>query len=58
MISQSTGHLKNEKNPETLLAKTIQTQIMYRMRAIKTRGLYILKPLFEGQKGFFKELYF
>ena len=30
---------------------------MYRTRAIITRGLYILNPLFEGQKRFFKEVF-
>ena len=29
----------------------------YRMRAIITRGLYILNPLFEDQKRFFKEVF-
>ena len=29
----------------------------YRTRAIITRGLYILNPLFEGQKCFFKEVF-
>ena len=27
------------------------------MRAIITHGLYILNPLFEGQKRFFKEFF-
>ena len=30
----------------------------YRTRAIITRGLYILNPLFKGQKRVFKELFF
>ena len=32
--------------------------IMYPMRAIIIRGLYIFYPLFEGQKRFFKEVFF
>ena len=30
---------------------------MYRTRGIMTRGLYILYPLFEGQKRFLKEVF-
>ena len=30
---------------------------MYRTRAIITRDLYTFYPIFEGQKGFFKELF-
>ena len=30
----------------------------YRTRAIITRGLYTFYPIFEGQKRFFKELFF
>ena len=30
------------------------TKYRYRTRAIITRGLYILNPLFEGQKRFFQ----
>ena len=31
--------------------------LIYRTRAIITRGLYIFYPIFEGQKRFFKELF-
>ena len=31
--------------------------MVYRTRAIITRGLYIFYPLFEGQKRFFKEVF-
>jgi hypothetical protein len=31
--------------------------LIYRTRAITTRGLYISNPLFEGQKRFFKEVF-
>ena len=33
-------------------------KIEYRTRAIITRGLYILNPLFEGQKRFFQGVFF
>ena len=31
---------------------------IYCTHAIITRGLYIFNPLFEGQKCFFKEIFF
>ena len=31
--------------------------LVYRTRAIITRGLYTFYPIFEGQKRFFKELF-
>ena len=46
------------------LAKRVQNLIVvwftvrnYRTRTIITRGLYTLYSIFEGQKGFFKELF-
>ena len=37
--------------------KSNNTELNYRTRAIITRGLYILNPLFEVQKCFFKEVF-
>ena len=35
-----------------------KTVFEYSMHTIITRGLYILNPLFEGQKTFLKEVFF
>ena len=35
----------------------IENHCLYRMQAIKTRGLYTFYPIFDGQKRFFKELF-